>query len=226
MSLHHLTPVTQRRLRRHATVLTLWCLLVGFVTSTILLRGFGMTHPATRYGVAAAVMYGLGLVLGLRFWLLSFAQSALADEASGRAAGVPGRPGAPAPASRPERSRTESRWDWLDVLNVFELGEAAFLLVIPAVVVALGALLFSLVGAPLLLADGLAGILAEVAVQFVLGALIARRVLRPRDPGDALLSIVGRTWVIGLLLVLASTTFGLTLRWLYPGAVALADVWR
>lgn len=227
MSLHELTPGTQRRLRRHARVLTLWCLLVGFTASVVLLRVFDVTHPATRYGIAAVVMYGLGLVLGVRVWLLSFAHSALGDEAPARRA-TPARPTQAASSFAPARRplREESKWSWFDALQVFEFGEAAFLLIVPAVVIALGALLFSMVGAPLLAADGLAGVLAEVAVQFVLGALIARRVLRPRDHEGALRSIVGRTWAIGLLLVLASTAFGATLRWIAPAAVTLPDLWR
>lgn len=231
MSLRELNTETRRRLRRHAFWLTAWCLLVGFAASVLLLRGFGLANPSLRYGLAAAALYAFGLVLGARVWLLHFSQSVLADRAGARALGhAPAdeqrRLDAEARRATARRANEEGRWRWLDALDVFELGEAALLLVVPALLVALVAFLFSWAGAPLLLADGLAGILAEVAVQFVFGALIARRVLRPRDHGEALVSIVGRTWLIGVLMVLACSAFGFVLRWLVPGAVSLGDLWR
>ncbi len=227
MSLHDLNAGTRRRLRWHATVLTLWCLLVGVVSSVVLLRAFGLTHPVLRYALSAAAMYAVGLVLGMRVWLLHFAQSVLDDRSLGRATETERRQlDAEGRAAALQREEKKGGWNWADLLDAVDLGEAALLLVVPAVLVAIVAFLFSSVGAPLLLADGLAGLLAEVAVQFVFGAFIARRVLRPRDHGEALVSIVGRTWVIGVLMVLASASFGFVLRWLVSGAVSLGDLWR
>ena len=106
-----------------------------------------------------------------------------------------------------ERHREHVR-DSFDLSNGFgfladllSLEEAAALLIVPAALFLLlgGLLLAGLV--PALLMDGIAGLLAEVAVQFVFGALIARRVMRPRAHDAAFLTIVGKTWLIGLLLV-------------------------
>ena len=75
MSLRDLNAATRRRLRRHAWLLTAWCVALGFATSWILLHVFGLRLPAARYGIAAIVMYSLGLVVGARIWLVHFSQS-------------------------------------------------------------------------------------------------------------------------------------------------------
>jgi hypothetical protein len=79
---------------------------------------------------------------------------------------------------------------------------------------------------PVLLMDGIAGLLAEVAVQFVFGALIARRVMRPQSHDAAFMSIVARTWLIGLLLFVASVGAGWLLHESAPGAVSVGDLFR
>ena len=66
MSLRDLNVATRRRLRFHAWLLTAWCVGLGFASSWILLHVFGLRLPAPRYGIAAVVMYGLGLVVGAR----------------------------------------------------------------------------------------------------------------------------------------------------------------
>jgi hypothetical protein len=40
------------------------------------------------------------------------------------------------------------------------------------------------------------------------------------------LHIVGQTWLVGLLLVLASATAGALLMWAAPGASSVADLFR
>ncbi len=230
MSLRDLGGEARTRLRRHAWLLTLWCLVVGVAASWLLLRVFDLRNPVPRYSIAAIAMYMLGLVVGARVWLAHFSASvareprllarATADEQAQHDLEV-----AAIRAEKRDGTRG-SRWDWLDALDIVDLGEASLLLVVPALVVAVLALVFALGGAPVLLMDGIAGLLAEVAVQFVFGALIARRVLRPRSHDEALLSIVGQTWAIGILLVAASAAFGWTLRFLHPGAVSIVDLAR
>ena len=95
------------------------------------------------------------------------------------------------------------------------------------------ALLFLLAGllllggmAPVLLMDGVAGLLAEVAVQFVFGARIARRIMRPKSHDAAFMTIVAKTWLIGLVLVVASVGAGWLLHTVAPGAASLGDLFR
>ncbi len=230
MSLRDLGAAARARLRRHAWLLTLWCVGVGVAASWLLLRVFDLRNPVPRYSIAAIAMYMLGLVVGARVWLAHFSaavarEPAILLRATADEQAQHDLEAAAAREDKREGSRV-SRWDWLDALDIFDLGEASLLLVVPALVVAVLALAFALGGAPVLLMDGIAGLLAEVAVQFVFGALIARRVMRPRGHDEALMSIVGRTWVIGILLVAASAALGWTLRFLHPGAVSIVDLAR
>ena len=74
--------------------------------------------------------------------------------------------------------------------------------------------------------DGVAGLLAEVAVQFVFGALIARRVMRPKPHDAAFMTIVAKTWLIGALLVAASLAAGWFLARINPAGATIADLFR
>ena len=232
MSLRDLNAHTRRRLRRHAWLLTAWCVALGFATSWILLHVFGLRQPAARYGIAAIVMYLLGLVVGARIWLVHFTQSVRRER------GLLGtaRPEDVAAFEQENRDRARSgerarnSFDLAEGLGYvaewFSLGEAAALLIVPA-------LLFLLLGAlllagfvPMLLMDGVAGLLAEVAVQFVFGALIARRVMRPKPHDAAFMTIVAKTWLIGLVLVVASIGAGWLLVAIHPGAATVGDLFR
>ena len=232
MSLRDLNTLTRRRLRRHAWLLTAWCVALGFAASWLLLHGFGLRQPAARYGIAAIVMYSLGLVVGARIWLVHFSRSVREE---------PGLLGRAQPedvaAFERERQSRERRGDHAgDSFDVAEglggiaellgLGEAASLLIVPA-------LLFLLVGGlllagvvPALLMDGVAGLLAEVAVQFVFGALIARRIMRPKAHDAAFMTIVAKTWLIGVVLVVASLVAGWLLATINPAGATVADLFR
>lgn len=232
MSLRELNPPTRRRLRLHAWLLTLWCVIVGFATSWLLLHAFGLRTPAPRYGIAAIVMYSLGLVVGARIWLVQFSQMAQ----SKHALFGPAVPADIAAFDRDELERSQhgtrraGRFNWGDMFGSFADGlsfdDAAGLLIVPAVIVAIaGALLVTGV-VPALFLDGVTGLLAEVALQFVFGALIARRVLRPQAHDAAFLTIVGKTWLAGLLFFAASLALGWALAAINPGGATIADLLR
>jgi hypothetical protein len=232
VSLRDLNAHTRRRLRRHAWRLTAWCVALGFAASWILLHAFGQRQAAARYGVAAIVMYSLGLVVGARIWLVRFSQSVREER------GLLGR-AQPADVAAFERERQarEQRGDrarnsfdlaegFSGIVDLLSLDEAAALLIVPALLFLLfgGLLLAGVV--PALLMDGVAGLLAEVAVQFVFGALIARRIMRPKAHAAAFMTIVAKTWLIGLLLVIASMVAGWTLTSIQPGAATVGDLFR
>ncbi len=227
MSLRRLNPRTRRRLRLHGWLLVGWCLSVGLATSWLLLHGMHLASPMARYTINAIVIYGLGLVVGVRWWLSHFAsliqrEAHLAELASAEEKAFD--------VEREDKAKNSSDSDWLDgISELFSFDEGAWLLLIPALVllVLMGALSWMGMSSALF-ADGLASLLAEVALQFVIGTLIARRTLRraPADPGDALLGIVGKTWFAGVLLVAASALFGAWLQYLHPQAVSIVDLFR
>jgi len=236
VSLRDLNRHTRRRLRRHAALLAAWCIGLGLATSWLLLHGLAVRSPGLRYMVAAIVMYA-GLVVGVRIWLLNFSRSVAAD------AGAFGRAEpADAAAFDAERQDAESRAgrragrisDGIDSLDVagsvadwLGFDEGAALLLIPAIAIALfGGVLYLSALTPMLLVDGLAAMLAEVAVQFVFGALIARRVLRPKAHDAAWLTIVDKTWITGIAFVVFSAGAGWLLGELNPGGASIADLFR
>jgi len=235
MSLRELNARTRRRLRWHGWLLTSWCLAVGLLGSWLLLRVFGVRVPAVRYAMSAVLMYAVGLVFGTWYWLRHFAAS-VRDEADtfGRADGLDkmmfdAQSKQSSLASRGAR-RIGDGLDWGDLLgsaaDLFSFDEAAWLLILPALIVlAFGALMLA-GGLPVLLADGVAGMLAEIALQFVFGALIARSVLRPQAPDDAFMHIVGKTWIAGLGLVVVSAAAGWLLTQLAPQAASVGDLFR
>lgn len=232
MSRRDLKAHTRRRLRRHAWLLTAWCVGLGFGTSWILLHVFGLRLPAARYGIAAIVMYSLGLVVGARIWLAHFSQSV--REARGLLGTARPEDVAAFDRERQSRARSEERarksFDWADglgsIADWLSFDEAVALLIVPALLFLLfGALLLAGV-APVLLMDGVAGLLAEVAVQFVFGALIARRIMRPKSHAAAFMTIVAKIWLIGVVLVVVSIGAGWGLAKINPGGATVADLFR
>ena len=232
MSLRDLNLQTRRQLHRHAWLLTLWCVGIGLATSWLLLHAFHIVSPAVRYGVSAVAMYSLGLVVGARIWLVHFSRL-VRGRATGLGTATPGDVAVFDAALREQKRRDGSQkggFGWKDLfghsLELLNFEEAAAFLIIPALVIALVGVLLAAGVVPTLLLDGLAGLLAEVAVQFVFGAYLARRVVRPKAHEEAFLSIVGRTWLAGIVLVVASAGAGWLLMQMNPGGVSIADLFR
>jgi len=231
MSLRELNPRTRRRLRFHGWVLTLWCLAVGMLASWLLLHVLGLSAPAARYASSAVLMYSLGLVVGTRYWLSHFSESVREE------AGVLGA------ADAADRARFDAEqmnhkplegskkaFDWSDLLSgladLCSFDELSVVLLIPALILAAFGLLMLTGTLPMLLMDGVAALLAEMAVQFVFGALLVRGVMRPQNHDAAFMHIVGKTWIVGVLLVVVSAAAGWGLTQLAPGAASIGDLFR
>ena len=232
MSLRDLNLQTRRRLRRHAWLLTLWCVGIGVATSWLLLHVVHVHSPAIRYAISAIAMYSLGLVVGARIWLARFSQ-AVQSEPAGLGTATPGDIAVFDSEQREQKRRDGARkegFDWTDLLghslDLLNFDEAAALLIIPALVIALVGVLLAAGVVPALLLDGLAGLLAEVAVQFVFGAYIARRIIRPQAHEEAFLSIVGKTWLAGIVFFVVSAGAGWLLMQMNPGGASIADLFR
>jgi hypothetical protein len=233
MSLRELNVRTRRRLRLHGWLLTLWCVALGMATSWFLLRVLYLRAPAARYAISGVLMYSLGLVVGTRFWLARFAASVREEAGQLGTASRSERVGFD-DEHREDKTRTGKRigkqFDWglnlIDVSDLFSFDELSIFLLVPALIlIALAAL--ALCGVlPVMLADGVAALLAEMAVQFVFGALLVRGVMRPQKHDEAFLHIVGKTWIVGLLLALVSAAAGWFLVLLDPGAASIGDLFR
>lgn len=79
---------------------------------------------------------------------------------------------------------------------------------------------------PLFATEALAGFLAEVVLEFVIGAVIARRVLAPRSLDDYWEVMLRKTGLAGLALVIAAAFVGWLLQTLQPEAITLLQVFR
>ncbi|MEP7101825.1 MAG: hypothetical protein ABI781_15050 [Burkholderiales bacterium] len=234
MSLRELNGRTRARLRFHGWLLTLWCVAIGMVTSALLLHLMHLRAPAARYAISGVLMYAIGLVVGTRFWLHRFSRSVREEPVLGSSDRAE-RVGFDAEQRDHERRgigskirRTFELGDFFgSVADLFSgFGELAAWLFVPALVLFAIGILMLLGLAPMFVADGAAALLAEMAVQFVFGALLVRGVMRPQPHGDAFVHIVGKTWVAGLLLLVASAGAGWLLTRIEPGAVSIGDLFR
>ncbi|HEY9068528.1 MAG TPA: hypothetical protein VIO33_26315 [Burkholderiaceae bacterium] len=238
MSLRDLNAATRRRLRWHGWLLALWCIAIGLAASWLLLHAFGVRAPVWRYAMSAVLMYSVGLVAGTWYWLRHFAASVRQDGALGHADKLDQalydaqqrQSGSGESFLRRGARRIGEGLDWGDLIGsiaeLFSFDEAAWLVIVPGLIVLVVGVLLLAPAVPALLADGIVAMLAEIAVQFVFGALIARRVLRPRSADDAFVHIVGKTWLAGVLLVIASAIAGAVLSHVAPGAASIADLFR
>jgi hypothetical protein len=71
---------------------------------------------------------------------------------------------------------------------------------------------------------GAEALMAEMAMQFVLGRAIGRSILPPEPEGEAWPMIVRETWAQGLSFLVLSAAIGATVAVAHPGAVSLRDL--
>lgn len=224
MSLAKIAPDSHTAIRLHGWVLMLWCTSVGFFTSYVMLHLFQVHSMAIRYGVGAGAVYFAGFILGgwgYARWLLSKA---------GLSTPLPKH------ASVEEQvaytQAVERRGKRLGSLEGFSdfasIGDDPISLLLSAfaLLVFLVAVIYLLGWTPILLTDALAGYLAEIALEFVIGALVVRRILKPKPMHEYWQSVLGRTWVAGLLLTISAIVFGYLIQQFNPTAASLIQVFR
>ena len=127
-----------------------------------------------------------------------------------------------------ERIRKRFQWgDGVDLGGGWSGDDPLSAILAVLVLVMLAALaLLALGHFPLLATEALAGFLAEVVLEFVIGAVIARRVLKPRSLDDYWVVMLRKTGLAGLALVIAAGFTGWLLQTLQPEAATLFQVFR
>ena len=225
MSIAHIAARSRGILRLHGWLLMAWAAVVGLASSAVLLHGVGVHSLAVRYAVGAGAIYFLGFVAGgwvyARWWNRS-QDAARAELQHADAADFL------AYAQQEERIRKRFQWgDGVDLGGGWSGDDplSAILAVLAFVMLAALALL-ALGHFPLLATEALAGFLAEVVLEFVIGAVIARRVLKPRSLDDYWVVMLCKTWLAGLALVIAAGFTGWLLQMLQPEAATLFQVFR
>lgn len=221
MSLEFIGASDRNRLRVHATLLLLWSALVGSASSTILLQVFQVHSMAIRYAVGAAVVYFLGFLGG------GWCYAAWWNQGQDRKSPLPKH------ASPEEQKEYQQEWhaqlinpylsfwkgDWVSsILNL--LTGTFFALLI------LGVIYFFLLYLPLLGVEIFTGYVAEVVLEFVIGASIIQRIVKPRALDDYWPVMVKKTWITGCLLVAAAGATGFLIQYWKPGAETVFQALR
>jgi hypothetical protein len=206
--------------------------LAGFLASVVL-RWAGLHSMAVRYPVCVALAY-----LVFLFQLFLCVLYHRTHGAAGRVVRAAGADdvvdaafytaevtdvlpdGGPAVAAAPAASSGSSAKGsgWLDGLGGGGGDDGAAVLVV-IVIVAL--VVAALVGSLVVLFEAPA-LLAEVLVDGVLMAGMARR-LRRANPHDWVFSVIGRTWLPALVVALVFAGGGALLGMLSPGATTMAE---
>jgi hypothetical protein len=218
MSLERIGDSDRNRLRVHGALLLIWSALVGSASSALLLHVFQVHSMAVRYSVGAAAVYFLGFLGGARFYAASWRQE---DK----------RP-LPAHASLEEQKEYQQIWHsqlvdpylsffrgWVDVLIGLFTGNTVVLLM-------LGVVYFFLLYLPMLGVEVFTGYVAEVVLEFVIGASIVQKIMKPRTLDDYWSVMVKKTWITGCLLVAAAGGVGFLVQTLRPGAETIFQALR
>ncbi len=222
MSLAHIAPADRSRLRLHGWLLFVWVVVVGFLTSTLLLRGFHVHSMLLRYGVSAGAVYFVGL-LGGGWWYVRWWK-----QQPGNVHDVPQHAHQQdIVAYQQHETEIGNKFNgWGDVFNIGPLGDdplSAILAVILAVLCVFFVLL--LLGyLPYFATEALAGFLAEVVLEFVIGVLLVRRILRPRNLDSYWHVMLRKTLIAGVLFIVVCALLGWGLQTLNPQAQTLLQV--
>ncbi|PQA76671.1 hypothetical protein [Rhodoferax sp. TS-BS-61-7] len=224
MSIAHIAPRSRSVLRLHGWLLMAWAASVGFVTSALLLHAGAVHSLALRYTLGAGAVYFVGFVLG-GWWYAKWWNA--------RRGLVADMPEHASTAEVLEYQQAEEaarkKFEWFDGLGDFgSLGDdplsallAVFMLL--GVVVVLALLMGYL---PVLATDAFASFLAEVILEFVIGAVIARRVLKPRVLEDYWGITLRKTWLVGLLMMVVCGGVGYGIQRMNPEALTLFQLFR
>lgn len=224
MSIAQIAPHSRGVLRLHGWLLMAWAASVGVATSALLLHAGAVHSLALRYTLGAGAVYFIGFVLG-GWWYAKWwnARRGLTTDMPQHANT------AEVLEYQQAEEAARKKFEWFDWLGDFgSLGDdplsavlAVFMLL--GVVIVLALLMGYL---PVIATDAFASFLAEVVLEFVIGAVIARRVLKPRAL-DAYWSIMLRkTWLVGLLLMLVCGAVGYGIQTLFPDALTLFQVFH
>jgi hypothetical protein len=202
-----------------------WAASVGLASSALLLHVVDVHSLALRYAVGAGAVYFLGFVAG--GWVYAHgwnrarnvvcAELLHADPSETLAY-----------FEQEERIRKRFQWgDGLDLGGGWGGDDPLSAILAVLCLLVLAALALLVLGYfPLFATEALAGFLAEVVLEFVIGAVIARKVLKPRSLDDYWVVMLRKTWLAGLALVIAAGFTGWVLQTLQPGAVTLFQVFR
>jgi hypothetical protein len=225
MSLGKIDPRQRDVLRLHGWLLMAWACAVGLICSAVLLHVFRVQSMALRYAIGAGSVYFLGFVLG--GWWYAKWWNAQRQQAAEMPQHASAKDQLAYQQEQEAIGKKFSAFEWVGDLGS-GLGEDP-LSAILAVFVLIGVVLVAvlLLGyLPLILTDVLAGYLAEIVLEFVIGAVLVRQVLRPRGLDGYWTFMLKKTWVWGLLMMVVFGGLGFAVQRTFPDALTLLQALR
>jgi hypothetical protein len=222
MSLGKIAPSDRALLKFHGWLLLAWSVCIGVLTSAFLLYVAHVHSMALRYAAASTVFYLGGFVFG-GWWYVRWWRS--------RGDGGPRRASADDEmAYGQEQEAARKNLNWFDGLDWLSWGGgddpiSILLMIIAALVmlVLVTAIAWMLPG---MATDALGGFLAELVVEFVIGAVLLRRLTRPKSMDEYWSHAFRNTWVAGAFLVALFTAAGFSMQRLNPEARTLVEFAR
>jgi hypothetical protein len=227
MSLEFIGESDRNRLRVHGALLLLWSVLVGIASSAVLLHVFQVHSMAVRYALGAAAVYFLGFLGG--GWCYAAWWNQLRDRK---------RPLPTHAAPNEQKSHEELRAQRRKSLSSHLLLELngvigglvnllahlfTWFLLIALVVASFHYLLRYF---PVVAVDTVAGYLADVVLEFVIGASVIQKIMKPRALDEYWPVMIKKTWITGCLLVAAAGVTGFLIQYWKPGAETVFQALR
>ena len=224
MSVGKVSPASRSVLRFHGWLLMAWVALVGLVTSAVLLHVFHVYSMALRYALGSAAIYFAGFVLG-GWWYAHWWHTR-------KFAATHELPVHATPQEQlaydSEQEKLQKRFSGFDLVGDLGGGDdpISAILAIIGVIFVLVMLVFLAGYLPMIVTDLMAGYLAEIVLEFVIGAVIVRRVMRPKPLDGVLGHLLRNTWLAGLFMVVVFGALGFALQQMDPGAITLLQFFR
>ncbi len=206
MTLAKIHPASRRLLRLHGWLLMGWAVFVGYATQLLMVHVLHVQLYGVRYAVGAGAVYFVGFVGGgwyyLRWW-------------NARPATDTDRPTHAQPADEQayleEEKAVQKKFEWMNGLGDWGGGgddPLSALLAIITLLLLVVALAFFAGYFPWFATEALGGYLAEIVLEFVIGAVLLRRVVQPRPADDYWQFIVRKTWLGGFVWVALACIVG------------------
>ena len=229
MSLERIAGPDRNRLRLHATLLLLWSALVGIASSAVLLHVFQVHSMAVRYAVGAAAVYFLGFLGGgwcyAAWWNQSRERASLLAMHASQEEQVSYqelRALLRKPLVNPLPNGCTRFLEIFDYVFLERFGLVLFLAY--ALIVTL--MYLFLIYLPVIGVEAFAGYLADVVLEFVIGASVIQKIMKPRALDEYWPVMIKKTWITGCLLVAAAGVTGFLIQYWKPGAETVFQALR
>lgn len=226
MSIAKIAPSHRNRLRLHGWLLALWALATGFLANAFMLHVVHMHSMAIRYAIGMGVVYLLGFVLG-GYWYLKWWNIKKQNAASALPAHASPNDQLAYEQQQEAFNKKLSKFDGLSDLGA-GLGDdplSALLAIIMLIGFAI-LILFLLGLLPVIATDALAGYVAELLLEFVIGGMVLRGLSKPKEERAYWGVVLRNTMPSGTFLVVVAGAFGWAVQRLTPEASTLLQVFR